>query len=223
MRWLAPVSKSRFLLRALILNRLARAHSLKTCALANLNSSGDDCWVTRHAGWKKMDFDLLLSSGLTDKKKSCYTYVHEHMQWLSATIYKSWHISEMYTSNICPGKWAAKSPADHMELHPGNSKILHPLTSIFQYIRCSFRARQGGRCRARKRGRDRRMIEWGGCRRRERQSGDGKWQYNMIWFVVQNGFTVPIFLERGDGEWWEGGQRRQRWVDEVGGVWTVGP
>lgn len=57
-------------------------------------------------------------------------------------------------------------------------------------------------------GRDRRMIEWGRCRRKERQSGDGKWQYNMIWFVEQNGFSVPIFSER-TGEQGEGGLGRQ--------------
>lgn len=58
-----------------------------------------------------------------------------------------------------------------------------------------------------------RKIEWGGCRGREWQSGDGKWQYNVIWFVVQNGFSVPIFWDRGDGGWGEGGCGRQRWVE----------
>lgn len=70
--------------------------------------------------------------------------------------------------------------------------------------------------RKEKREGDGKMIEWGGCGGRERQSGDGKWQYNMIWFVGQNGFSVPIFWKRGDGKQ-KGGVRNM----EVGGVWTV--
>lgn len=105
----------------------------------------------------------------------------------------------------------------------GMGRFPTPWLTSFNTSDALFWEGQGERGRGRKRGRDRRMIEWGGCRGREWQSGDGKWQYNMIWFVAQNGFSVPIFWERGDGERGEGGRGRQRWVEEVGGVWTAGP
>lgn len=54
---------------------------------------------------------------------------------------------------------------------------------------------------------------WGRKRKGERRIGDGKWQYNMIWFVGQNGFSVPIFRERGDGDRERGRAR----TTEVGG------
>lgn len=69
---------------------------------------------------------------------------------------------------------------------------------------------QGDRGRSRRGEEKERLMEWGGCKGRERQSGDGKWQYNMIWFVVRNGFSMSIFRERGDGARREPGRGTSR-------------
>lgn len=106
-----------------------------------------------------------------------------------------------WADRITPEEWK-NSPA--LDLHLSSHQIPFSLGG---------REREEAPGRRKEKGRDRRVIAWGGRRGRERQRGDGKWQYNMIWFVGQNGFSLPIFWERGDedGEEDRGGWRR--WVE----------
>lgn len=133
-----------------------------------------------------------------------------------------WYMSIIYSSNFfsgelsCNNSWNYKLVMGKLPTH-GSPAFITP------YI--LFWEGQGDRGRSRsRRGEEKeRLMEWGGCKGRERQSGDGKWQYNMIWFVVLNGFSESFFRERGDGARREAGRGTQRWAEEVGGMWTVGP
>lgn len=134
-----------------------------------------------------------------------------------------WYMSKIYSSNFfsgelgCNNSWNYKLVMGKLPTHRPPAFITHHISYTERDRVTKAEAKAGG-------GKEKeRLMEWGGCKGRERQSGDGKWQYNMIWFVVRNGFSASIFREKGDGARREPGRGTQRWAEEVGRMWTVEP
>lgn len=133
-----------------------------------------------------------------------------------------WYMSEKYNSDFFSGELGCNNSWNY-KLVMGKLPTQGPPAFITSYILLGEGQGDRGRSRYRQGEGRERLMEWGGCKGRERQSGDGKWQYNMIWFVVRNGFSASIFREKGDGARREPGRGTQMWAEEVGVMWTLGP